>query len=134
MDGLSLTHGPAGRRQHIWTFAGGLNEDATRYAVELKCPCDNSKSTASPPYVGGNYFCESGAISDFPTRIILSNDPLWDGEGCHLSSTCCQFNNPPWFTTTLPAPTTDDMELRLCHINPTMDTDIPVELIELYVK
>ena len=27
VDGISLTHGPPGSRQHIWTFAGGLVEN-----------------------------------------------------------------------------------------------------------
>ena len=26
VEGVSLTHGGAGRRQHIWTFAAGLSE------------------------------------------------------------------------------------------------------------
>ena len=40
--------------------------------------------------------------------------PLWDGEGCGPINACCQLNNPPWFCTPLPQPTTDDIELRLC--------------------
>ena len=44
VDGVSLTHGPAGSRQHIWTFAAGLSEQS-RYVSAL-CPC----ITSSWPY------------------------------------------------------------------------------------
>ena len=53
--------------------------------------------------------------------------------GCGGTSTCCQFNNPPWFCKQLPQPTTDDIELRLCangsYFN---DEDIAIEQVELY--
>ena len=39
VDGVSLTHGGAGSRQHIWTFATGLTEVDTSY-LTTKCPCD----------------------------------------------------------------------------------------------
>jgi len=36
VDGVSLTHGPPGARQHIWTFAAGVFETSQRIA---SCPC-----------------------------------------------------------------------------------------------
>ena len=48
--------------------------------------------------------------------IFYPNDILWDGQNCTSTSTCCQLNNPPWFTKNLPNATTDDIELRLCTI------------------
>ena len=27
-------------------------------------------------------------------NTYYSDDPLWDGAGCWIDSTCCQFNNP----------------------------------------
>ena len=69
-----------------------------------------------PPFVGGDYFCESGYNSNSPVGFH-SNDPLWDGYGCTASSTCCSFNNPPYFTKQLPSPTTDDIEARMCQYN-----------------
>jgi len=62
-----------------------------------------------------------------------NGDRLWDGEGCGPSSTCCTFNNPPWFCKQLPQTTTDDMEVRICANYPINNEDIPVELIEIYV-
>ena len=38
VDGVSLTHGPPGARQHIWTFAAGWGEHNTR---NYGCPCSN---------------------------------------------------------------------------------------------
>ena len=77
------------------------------------------------------YFCESGVNSGYPRQVFYQEDPLWDGEGCGSSSSCCSFNNPPYFTKTLPSPTSDPIEARLCWL------DIhgsPIEFIELYVK
>ena len=34
--------------------------------------------------------------------------------GCSGGSSCCQFNNPPWFCKTLPQ-STDDLEIRICN-------------------
>ncbi len=39
------------------------------------------------------------------------DDPLWDGQGCIHGNLCCSLNKPPWFTKTLPTPTTDDIEM-----------------------
>ena len=60
-------------------------------------------------------------------------DPLWDGEGCSSNSMCCQFNDPPWFQTELPQATRDGVELRLC-LDTSIDEDIIINLIEIYVK
>ncbi len=58
VSGISLTHGQS-PRNHIWTFAGAVNE-ASRYRTSV-CPCSYSGSTASvPSFVGNDYFCDSG--------------------------------------------------------------------------
>ena len=62
------------------------------------------------------------------------NDSLWDGKGCSGSSSCCSFNNPPYFTKILPSPTSDPIEARLCRLDGG-DDDSPVEFLEeLYAK
>ena len=126
--GVSLTHGSP--RQHIWTFAAGNSEDnPTR---DDACPCDASINITIPPFVGGDYFCESGINSGYPSYRLYTEDPLWDGQGCSISSSCCSFNNPPYFTKQLPSPTSDPIEARLCRLD--SDDDSPVEFMELYVK
>ena len=64
---------------------------------------------------------------------VYNQDPLWDGRGCGSTSTCCQFNNPPWFCKDLPQPTTDDIELRLC-VDQVVNEDIILKLAEVYVQ
>ena len=54
--GVSLTHGSP--RQHIWTFAAGTSEDEP--TALGACPCDATINITVPPFVGGDYFCESG--------------------------------------------------------------------------
>ena len=127
--GISLTHDSP--RQHIWTFAAGFSEFHNRDQSYI-CPCDAAINIPIPPFVGGDYFCESGHNSG-PRESILttfhSDDPLWDGDSCTASSTCCSFNNPPYFTKQLPNPTTDDIEARMCQ--ETGNADTPIELMEL---
>ena len=115
VGGVSLTHGSAGRRQHIWTFAAGLAEANNGWA-DQRCPCDISARNLVPSFVGNDYFCESGVNGGWGSgySTFYSNDVVWDGQGCIPTSTRCQFNNPPWFTKNLPTATTDDIELRLC--------------------
>ena len=88
-----------------------------------------------PPFVGEDYFCESGYICGSGTAITLhSNDILWDGRDCHSTSTCCSLHNPPYFTKTLSQTTTDDLELRMCLLKGVQYGNIAMELVEMYVK
>ena len=119
-------------RQHIWTFANGGREN---YVTPSSCPCDLSSSTSVPPFVGEDYFCESGYVHGSGVAYTFhSNDILWDGRDCHSSSTCCSLHNPPYFTKTLNQTTTDDLELRMCLNDHASRDNIAVELVELYVK
>ena len=84
MDGVSLTHGVAGRCQHIWTFASGLTEVSSSYPFE-DCPCDTSSYSAVPAFVGTDYFCESGFHSEWNFNSTLyPDDILWDGQDSGL--------------------------------------------------
>ena len=84
-----------------------------------------------PTFVGGDYFCESG-VNSGSAGGFHPNYPLWDGEGCSSSSSCCSFNNSPYFTKILPSTTSDPIEARLCRLDGG-DDDSPVEF-SLYVK
>ena len=132
VDGVSLTHG-RGPRQHIWTFANALEElrsDGTT------CPCtkDTSVYTGTvPPFVGQDYFCDTGSRYHWGYQFYHA-DPLWDGSGCGPTSSCCTFNNPPWFCKQLPQPTSDDIEMRVCLDQVNNDEDIVLETVEIYVQ
>ena len=136
LSGVSLTHGPPGARQHIWSFASGFGEGNTG---TLGCPCANRLSALAnvPSFVGNNFFCESGNPGSSSTSGLYPDDPLWDGEGC-VSPPCCELSYPPgvtapWFCKQLPQTTTDDIEARICHSYDHPE-DTPVELVELYIR
>ena len=91
--------------------------------------------TPIPSFVGNNYFCDTGNPGPGYSRTeVYQDNPLWDGEGCGPTSTCCQLNNPPWFCTTLPQPTTDDIELRICAgLERISDEDVHIQLVDIYI-
>ena len=78
VDGVSLTHGGAGSRQHIWTFATGLTEVETMPVFfPLQCPCDaHNYNHNVPAFVGDDYFCESGFHSAWNHQFILYPDDV----------------------------------------------------------
>ena len=131
-DGISVTRGSP--RQHIWTFAGGIDENTRVNA----CPCINGNrylGSRIPTFVGQNYFCEAGITTGDRTGVFYPNgDPLWDGQGCGPTSSCCTFNSPPWFNVALPSSTTDNIEVRICSAQGIGADDTPIQLMELYVK
>ena len=136
VDGISVTHGQS-PRQHIWTFATGIDELNTRSSSS--CPCVNESTSRNniPSFVGQNYFCETGLTRWNGTNSGIfwpDGDPLWDGQGCGPTSSCCTFNSPPWFNVTLPSPTTNNIEVRICDRGSTRFSDSPIQLVELYVK
>ena len=134
VDGVSLTHGRS-PRQHIWTFVGAHDEE-DRHTF-WNCPCTQSDLPYTgriPTFVEQNYFCDTGSTNQSQPGVFYANSPLWDGEGCGSSSTCCEFNNPPWFCRQLPQSTTDDIELRLCGDESTSNEDTPIEKVEIYIR
>ena len=76
----------------------------------------HSDSTAQvPPYVGRDYYCETGNNGDRGQEGLFPNDPLWDGQQCvGVEAPCCTRPNMPWFIKTLGETTTEDIQLRLC--------------------
>ena len=141
VSGVSVTHGPAGSRQHIWTFAAALGEqdhtDTERYR-RSNCPYTNASVTwpyQVPSFIGNDYFCDTANRGPgFSRHIYYPDDLLWDGEGCGSASTCCEFNTPPWFCKSLPQPTSDDLELRLCNRVRHIYGDKLISLVEIFIK
>ena len=129
VSGISLTHGQP--RQHIYTFANAQSE---RYTSEV-CPCIQGGTKVVPQFVGSDYFCDSAVgMLGADEGVFYSYDPLWDGQGCGSTSTCCEFNNPPWFCKQLPQPTTDDIEMRICENNVPSRDESPFEVVELFTS
>ena len=123
LDGVSITYGTP--RNHVWSFAGDY------ILTTPSCPC--STGHTSPSFVGQDYFCDSGTDTDGGT-VFYGDNPLWDGEECG-TTTCCTYNDPPWFCKQLPQATTDEIEVRICCGASLITTeDTPIELIEIYVQ
>ena len=135
-DGVAVMYGSP--RQHIWTFANGAWENDTIHHT-WNCPCDTNGDIPVPPFVGEDYFCESGYVypgyrNGNAEYIFHPNDTLWDRRDCPSTSTCCSPHNSPYFIKTLNQTTTDDLELRMCFNDHANFDNIAVELVELYVK
>lgn len=61
IDGISLTHGAAGSRQHIWSFVTAFVE--TGHHPMFSCACTDVTNTwpyQVPSFIGDNYFCDTG--------------------------------------------------------------------------
>ena len=133
LDGVSLTHGPSGARTHIWSFASSNGDGLpARGQNQSFCECNSNRSHPTL-FVRDDYFCDSGNHVDRLSGLntFFSDDPLWDGKGCSSRSSCCRFNTPPWFNRTLPGPTTNDIEVRICRSH--FHEDTPIKLLELFV-
>ena len=86
-------------------------------------------------YKNNNYFCDTGnAGPSLSYTRIYADDRLWNGQGCGGNSTCCAFNTLPWFCTSLPQPTNDDLELCNCYADASNCEEKIITLIEINVK
>ena len=104
LDGVSLTHGHG-------TSAG--RQHIWSFAAIRRNSCSNCRRNLRPSSVGDDYFCGVA-------------NPMW----CTRSDECC---TTPYFLKTLPQPTTDDIEMRVCRNNFRSNEDIAIETVEIYV-
>ena len=133
INGVIVTRGSP--RQHIWSFVNGLNEVPGANTHNCPCVAESTMEQYIPSFVEQNYFCETGVTRWTAYSVFwLDGDPLWDGQGCGPTSTCCSFHSPPWFSAQLSSPTTDFIEVRICNRLPSSHADTPIQLIELYIK
>ena len=132
VDGASITYGI----KHIWTYATGISYLLNPCGSLCSCPCNSGSTAQVPPYVGSDYYCETGYNSLGLPSGFYPNDPLWDGQQCvGMEAPCCTHPNMPWFTKTLGETTTEDIQLRLCIDQPFTDVEETLlQLIELYVN
>lgn len=130
IDGISLTYG-MGPRQHIWTFAAAYSDKS----LDCSCSAQQGQSTRMvPPFVGRDYFCETGSRTGNEIDEFFGGDPLWDGEGCSAQADCCGYNNPPWFCKRLSQPSTEDIEVRLCLSQHVVYGNVAIEKIDIYIQ
>jgi len=128
-DGLLITYDRF--RQHIWTYTLGRLDN--RIDTCCNCPCAVGGGSAPPPFVGTNYYCESGAANIYNTTTYYFNDPLWDRSGC-ITSNCCATPTQPWFYRELSGATTSDLQARICSYY-RFDAGSPlIKQFELYIQ
>ena len=125
VDGVSITH--LSPRQHVWTLISAWSDTHNRNP----CNCNQQPQ----PFIGNNFFCESGNPTSNANGPFFVDDPLWDGQGCgQLELTCCSAPGLPWFRRNYNSATTDYIELRVCADESTQNEDVTVGLYEIYVK
>ena len=128
-DGLLVTRGTA--QHYIWTFAVGGSKDYN-YPT-YNCPCALYPGPSAPPFVGENYFCESGDVGTGQNSRWYLDDPLWDSQGCPAGSTCCN-RGGPWFSTSADQEVNDDIEVRICFDHPSIYDDLGLQQLEIYIN
>jgi len=136
VDGVSITYGIKWERRHIWTIVG-----TTAERNQGTCDCHGTKTSNNavnriPPWVQSDYFCETGTTTA-QESVFYPLDPLWDGNGCGSTSTCCSYNQPPWFCKQLSETTSENIEVRLLTDavpNLLENEDTPIQSIELYIQ
>ena len=131
VDGVIISRGNP--REHIWTFALGLDNSRRSSTRPSACPCLGVPGTTGPPlFVGENYFCDSG--SNFHTTPKFIHRHVWDGKGCASGNSCCSFNRPPFFYRQLPRRTSRFLEVRVCGDESNTNEEALMESVELYVQ
>ena len=131
VSGLSITHGAPGGRNHIWTYAGGLQESPSD---PHSCPCATFPGVSAPTYVGDHYYCESATPYRPPDpQRWYTNNTLWDNQDCFTGSNCCSTPRAPWFVRDLSSTTSDDVELRWCNTQRVEYDRVATEEVEIYV-
>lgn len=121
LDGVSVTYGSP--RQHIWSFAAG--HGVAFGPLNNRCPCvssDRQRAPLPPAFVGENYYCDN----------LDNGGELWDGIDCN--NACCTFHDPPVFTVSLPNPTSDGIEVRICTDQNAGDETIHIRLLQLFIQ
>ena len=103
----------------------------------MNCPCTNTNvfwPHQVPSFINNNYFCDTGNPGPgIISTAYYTDDPLWDGKGCSSTSTCCEFNSPPWFCKSLSQPTSDDLEIRNCYGDNLSYEDKLISLMDVYI-
>ena len=85
-----------------------------------------------PAFIENNYYSESSdTVPGGPGLVFITDDVLWDGIRCEGN---CYDRSPPWFNITLPAPTSDDIEVCICGNDGTDTEDTPIKLIQIFLQ
>lgn len=132
VDGISITHGQS-PRNHVWTYAVGWRQ----YNVERNPERDNNSCPSAgygqpqPDFVGDNYICSSGNPGPGLSWSLFPSTPLWS----NILGNCVNCGDDHlFFCVNLPAPTTDDLEIRVCADEGLSNEDIRIESMDFYIR
>ena len=123
LDGISLVHSsqePEKLGQHIWSFAADLRHHPDFLPV---CPCSGAPGPNPPAFVGNNYFCD----------LYPGNGLLWDGQDCVSALSCCNYNNPLWFSVKM-SKSAENIEACICTDEDASNERIFVERLQIFVQ
>lgn len=127
VDGVSITT-PAPERAHVWTYAAANRETE---GARSSCPCRNGGPP--PAYVGDAFYCEAVSLAGTsPQSGWLTDRPLWDEEPS--AAVCDVGGDPSWFEAQLASPRAGPLEVRILADEGTVNEDIGVARMELYVR
>ena len=81
VNGILISHGKA--QKHIWAYVVGYQQTGTTAVPTSKyiCPCSGAQCNSFTPFIGNDYYCDSGVDSDLVKGVFYTT-PLWNGEGC----------------------------------------------------
>ena len=128
VDGVSISNGTP--RKHIWTYA---IEYGFQFKHTSNCRCTEFPGQLPPSFVHDNYYCESGRGTAAVSNVLTAN-PDWDGEGCSSDNSCCSEPSLPWFYHQIPLSASEDIQTRICRDQSSLDEDILIREIQLYVQ
>ena len=123
LDGVSLVQSsqePEKLGQHIWSFAADFRRHPN---FRPMCPCSGAPSRNPPAFVGNNYFCD----------FYPGNGLLWDGQDCVSALSCCNYNNPPWFSVAM-LKSAENIEACICADEDASNERIFVEGLQIFVQ
>ena len=81
VDGVLVTSGPAGSRQHIGTFAAALYDEDPNYNSYYNCPCTDTRYSGLIIYLHSSRTTTSVILETLDLAggtMYYSDDPLWN--------------------------------------------------------
>ena len=93
MDGITFYYGNSSSKHFLWAYAVGSSDRGGPTA----CPCSTVPGDQPPIGYGNYYYCDTGTSRRQRQLTWYSRRPLWTGNCCPTSSTCCDPPDLPYF-------------------------------------
>jgi len=113
VDGVSVTHGASGSREHVWSYAVAQSSGSGQHQ---DCPDDGGVSP--PAFARSDWSCASGNPASSGWGSVWYADELFNELG----------------QVTLSAVTTDDVEVRILANQGAADEEVGVTRVYIAVR